>query len=299
MFQRSTGFYVVFIVAIVLLQACTALQSFPVAARAGDTISLAVGSPQGMTKANTSAFYLPDSGGVITLPIRSIFNVYADKKSELYQFGGDAGSLTGSSKHESWLTVLAIDLPSGLSIGTGKVQLTSTATYSDITRHINDVLIDLEIISGAGAPNPFTFEHAAGTSQPGDLSKLEPLPHALINPPENTQNFGAIEIQLSLPNSLGTALTDVLVRVVADDMMSNTASNRNVIWGVNNGNLTLLLMSPSGTLKGFESRFSVVLHSSVSFTGTPAITAINYYDVDGNAVAGPLITDYSVTLEGV
>ena len=89
--------------AIILLlnTGCTALQSFPGAARGGDTVALAIGSPDGMDRTNTTAVYVsqsdpnyvptsdPDYPGVGTtqhaLPIRSIFKLYADKSSEQYQ----------------------------------------------------------------------------------------------------------------------------------------------------------------------------------------------------------------------
>ena len=63
-----------------LMQGCVAVQTFPTAARAGDTLTLAVGSPDGMTKTNTSVQFV--SGSYTTaLPIRAIIRLKPDNTS--------------------------------------------------------------------------------------------------------------------------------------------------------------------------------------------------------------------------
>jgi len=85
--MHSRGSVVLVFVSLLLLQGCVALQSFPMVARSGDTITLAVGSVEGMTKANTSLIYKPSTGAPITfLPssLRAIVPIYPDKRTNAW-----------------------------------------------------------------------------------------------------------------------------------------------------------------------------------------------------------------------
>jgi hypothetical protein len=107
----------------ILMQAgCTSLQTFPVAARAGDTVSLAVGSYDNMTKDNITVEFLPDGvlpGNGTALTPRAVFRLYADQTSIAYQNPTYLlGGVSGKSGHAPWLNVLVIDLPSSLNTTT-------------------------------------------------------------------------------------------------------------------------------------------------------------------------------------
>ena len=128
-------------ICIILLQAsCTSLQTFPVAARAGDTVSLAVGSYDNMTKDNITVEFLPDGiqpGNGTALTPRAVFRLYADQTSVAYQNPTYLlGGVAGKSGHAPWLNVLVIDLPSGLN---------STTTPINGQLYINR-------LSGTGTP---------------------------------------------------------------------------------------------------------------------------------------------------
>lgn len=296
--QQSRILYLSFIFALLTLQACTGYNAYSKIARQGDTISLAVGSPVGMTKdvSNTTAVYLPDSGGSYPLTIRSVFDLYPSKKSRLNNTT-TVDPLVNSADHEAWQTVMLVDLPIDVPVGTGNIVITSTAVYPPINSHINDVPIALEIISGAGSPDAFTYEFGLGASADGNLTELESLPHALITPPVNTELYGAIEIRLSLDMS-STTLDNTNVRVFVDDMSSTTFSNKNVVWNVSStGELLVMIMSPSGKLQARESRFSIVSKPRIKFNSAPTITEVNYYDVDGDLIAGaPGLAEYDVAM---
>jgi hypothetical protein len=284
---------------LLILHACTGFQTYPKVARAGDTISIAVGSPVGMTKDsnNTTAVYLPDSGGTFPLTLRSVFNLYPDKKSRLYLPNSVTASLINSAGHEAWQTVMMIDLPTNLPVGSGSIQITSIAEYPSINNHINNVPISLEIVSGIGQADTFSYEFGLGLSSPGDLSLLEALPHALITPPTDNEFYGAIEMKLLLPTTAATTLTEGKLRVVVDDMTPSTFSNRTVTWTVNsNEELVVIMMSASGGLLANESRFSIVLKPTFSFTAPPVISEVTYYDINGNIVVGHTPAEYTVTL---
>ena len=81
------------IIALAVLNGCVALQPFPMAGQAGDTITLAVGSADGMNSSNTTVEFFPfgtnpntDPG--IPVPVREIVKMYPDKTSHAW-LGGD------------------------------------------------------------------------------------------------------------------------------------------------------------------------------------------------------------------
>jgi hypothetical protein len=79
-------------------------------------------------------------------------------------------------------------------------------------------------------------------------------------------------------------------------MVSYTQSNRSVVWSIVNDELILMILSPTGGLLALESRFTVTLNPQISFTSAPVVTEVNYFDVDGNPVAGIVPADYTVSL---
>lgn len=100
-----------------------------------------------------------------------------------------------------------------------------------------------------------------------------------------------------MPTSYGTTLTQDMLRVLVGDMTVQTGSGRGVSYGLSGGkDLTVIITSPSGRLKYYEARFSVVLPSFITFSGTPTINSVSYYDVNGSISTGPA-SDYVVALQ--
>lgn len=296
------------IAANVLLSGCTTFQSFPYIARAGDTIALAIGSPDGMNTGNTTAVYVsksdpgyPNTPTEYPLTIRSIFKLYADKASPQYARNSTATQITKSSGHEHWITIAAIDTPTTLPTGAGEVRFTSTAPYPTIGSHINDFPIDVELLpasAGTGSPATFPYEVGVGQTAIGNLGELEAVPHAAVfsnfNPSASWPTYGAIEVLVNAPNT-ATSVLDRAVRMYAEDIMSTTNSKRSFTSRLtNNQDIQLILLSPTGKLAYYEPRFTIIMPNGVDYVGTPTITAVNYYDINGDSVAGPPITDYTV-----
>jgi hypothetical protein len=292
-----------------VLTGCTTLETFPQAARSGDTVALAVGSPDGMNRDNTTAVFVSDASPAspvdLTSNIRGIFRLYADKLSDIYNPGTNVQEIFNTSGHEPWVTILVLDLPSGLPVGPGEVKVSTTASYPTIGSHINDFPVQLEIIPGTGAPSDFAYEFGKGGSRLGNLALLEPVPHAQIIPvfpPSGTwPSYGAMEIKLNVPTTAGSALESPVIRVIPDDLNSFTGSQVSMTYHHDDNQvLTVLLVSPVGALRTQEARFSVVLMTSqympLQFSSTPAITSVRYYDIDGSETSGPDISDYLVEL---
>lgn len=290
------------------LSGCIGLKTFPQAARGGDTVALAVGSADGMSRANTTAYFVSDSNATqfnLTPGIRGIFRMYADKNSAIYGVSSNTHYIVDTSGHEPWVTVMVLDLPQGLPTGTGKVHITTNATFPTIGSSINNMPINLEILPGTGTSSDLPYEFGVGSSMPGDLTRMEALPYAQIMPvfPGNTSwpTYGAVEMKLHVPTSVGTALGSGKLRVLVDDMSVSTAADFSVSYRHDsNQDLTVMLLSPTGRIQYYEPRFSIVLrHDSnltIDFAGTPTMTSVRYFDINGNQTAGPAITDYVVQL---
>jgi hypothetical protein len=304
-----------------LLGGCTALNTFPVAARPGETVALAVGSPDNLTMANVNSVTFvsaaaPGAPLDITPNVRSIFKLYADKASEVYEYGGTLGTnqIIRTSLHEPWLAVMAIDMPEELSPGTPlptgpgtiTINTNTNVTYPTIGHHINNAQpIAIEILPEAsptdGIASVFEYEFGAfGGTNLGDLSKLEPRPHALIRSQFDEDPFGlptyaAVEMKVDFTGTTSTPITDANIKVIVDDMTTYSTSNRQIITSVNNEVLTVIMMSMSEQIKSYEMRFAVALSAPNSFTGpAPTVNSTTFYDISGGLQADT--TSYSVEL---
>ena len=306
-----------------LATGCTAVQTFPNAARPGETVSLAVGSPDNLTVSNIDNVQFvsdsaPGSPVDITANVRSVFRLYADKTSRIYTDGGSTGTGTGTaqivrtSAHEPWVTVVVIDMPEELSAGVplptgpGHIAITTTpdVTYPTIANHINNKTIAMEILPenlpGDGTANPLDYEFSTCCTQPGNLALLEAAPRTLVasditDATDITTGYGAIELKLDFTGKTTAPISESNVRVVADDMDVFTGSNRHIITSVNNEILTVIMTSMSEQLKSYEMRFEAVLTSGNTFTGLPpSIMSVTFYDINGNTVTD--LTNYNAEL---
>jgi hypothetical protein len=300
-----------------LISGCTSLAPFPIAARSFDTIALAVGSQEGMTKVNTQVFYTPISppGAPvnITSGVRSIFNIFADPTSNAFSKTNTNTNLNFKYLHrEEGQTVIALDLPS-LPVSTGVINVTTTVpqpvplesgsglyAYPDL----NTINIPFEILAGTGSPNPFDFATTFGGTLAGNLALLRPRHQALVKPPLSDfssnwpTTFGAIELVMNLPMVDDNGpVTEDSIRVVAQDMNSFTDSRAQMTWSYNGTDLKVIFISTTGKLQYYEPRFAVV-GETADFTSTPVISSATYYDINGIPAVGPLPVDYNVQVFG-
>lgn len=271
-----------------VLTGCTAVQPFPTGAKAGDTISLAVGSADGMRRDNTTVEYTPDDTGVprdISSAIRAIVKLTPDKASSTYQ-ASLAKYIPYYSGHETWLTVLFLDLPQDLTVGSGLLDITTAATYPSTDTHINDVRIPLEITGTGGAPNPFYF-YMNGSGTPANLAGLEPLPNIEVQPvfENNTAYplYGAAEIVIEIPGL--ESIPDYSVNIIPADMEGVTRSQTRMFWTRDGERITLFYASPSASMKYYEASSTIVLLNGYSFEGLdPVIHSTRFFDESGEEV---------------
>jgi hypothetical protein len=280
--QRYSLYLIVLI--LFVLQGCVATQSFPTAARGGDTITLAVGSPDGMNKSNTTAQFVSDVDASETpLSIRSIIRLRPDNTSNLALFDSFVNAEDYYTGHSQWLTVIVIDLPEALTIGGGQVEINSSASYGTLPLGINDIPVSLEIIEGTGSRNDFTYNNNFGGIGPGDLASLEPLPQAVLRPPHltSTFTFAAAEIKVNVP--LGS-IPNRAIRVVADDFYTRNHQDQvQMNWSRDGDDLTVNFVSPEATMEPKQLRFSIVLRPGNTFISEPVprVASVKLYDANG------------------
>jgi len=294
--------------AIVILSGCTAVNSLPTAARAGDTVTFAVGSPDNMTKTNTTAVYLPNAGGSVPLTIKSIVRLYPDPTSQSVADPNNAyWMITNTSGHQPWVSIVVIDLPtSGLPVGGGVVRFTTTARYPTIADTVNNVPIALEILPGTGSPHPLKYNIGIGATMNGQLRNIEASHNVSVYPAFYSSNsyptYGAIEITLQFAAD-GTPPSSY--QLIPEDISPYTGSERKVIQKVAGDTLTVSYASPTGQLAYYEPRFSIVplparaLSQAVPGTmpsAPPTVQSVRYFDIDGVLVAGPSTGDYVVEM---
>ncbi len=275
-----------FILFAFLLQGCVATQSFPTVARGGDTITLAVGSPDGMNKSNTTARFVSDVDGSITaLPIRSIIRLRPDQTSNLALFDVLVDAQDYYTGHSQWISVMVIDLPEGLTVGTGLINIDSSASYGNLPFGVDDIPISIEIINGAGIRNEFTYNNNFGGVQPGNLSSLETLPQAVMRPPLLTQNILLAAAEIKVNVSLGS-VADSDIRVVADDFYTKNSHDQvQMNWSRNGDDFTVNFISPTASMEPKQLRFSIVLRPGNTFITDPApsVVSVRLYDIDGKS----------------
>lgn len=293
--------YLFLIAFFIFLQGCVAVQSFPTVARSGDTITLAVGSPEEMTVDNTTIQYFSDFDPAnpvdLTSNIRNIIKVYPDKKAVAW-YGStqiQTDSIAPGSGHGPWLSIVVLDLPSTppLPIGLGHFEITTTANFTSGSKHVNDVEIEMEIIEGDGNPSSFDYMQYSSSSSPtsGDLSILEAPQHVAIIPPFQTSygSYGAVEIKVNVPiDTSDSGVVDTGIRVIFDDSPDNLVSRRQATWSRSGNEFTINIISQNGLLYYWEARTYIVIEDEdYFFSSPPTLTSIRYFDINGDQVAGP------------
>lgn len=274
---------------------CVSVQSLSTAARAGDTVTLAVGSAEDMSVANTSAVFVPDAGGAaIPVDIRNIFNVYPDKTSDVWLNDVALPFIPDTTAHAPWQTLIVVDLPASLPVGAGQLDVSTTAGYSSFQPDINNTPISLEILPGTGAPHQFPVLPSSYNTEPvaGDLSRLEPLPQIVVQPPASpgSNGYGAVELRISAAINTSFGQT-APIAVIPDETI--TGSGSQVLWTREDDLITVNYINPTGSLPTSALRFSIVpLGNNVVMPTNPppSLLSVRYFYANGLETSGPTPT---------
>jgi len=289
----------------VLLAGCVGLQTFPHVARSGDTITLALGSLEGATVSNTSAIFTsdaaPDASVDLSANIEAIFKLYPDKTSRV-ALVSDATRIPVNSGHQAWVTVMVINLPSGLPSGPGVVRVVTGGTSPVMTTAVEEVSVALEILPGIGQPNPLRYLHNQVLT--GRLGDLEPVPNVELRAEYDPASqavwplIGAVEIKWQVPMQVeggGAVLADD-IRLVTQDSGVTSGSQLQTRWTRDGEAFHIALLSTTG-IKPYETSLAIGLREGNRFSGEPdRYPEVRYYDMFGEPVSGP---ELSVWQDGV
>ena len=159
---------------LVIIQSCTMVQTYPLAARPGDTITISPGSLEGATPSNLTVQYYSNSNPSVAINlspyIRSVFNITPDRTSAAWTTAF-ADEIPKGSGHGPWQTVIAVDLPStGLPEGPGnlRVALGAGVAVPNTAHTPEGVDMSLTILPGTGTKNPFKYLMLPGTTSQWD-----------------------------------------------------------------------------------------------------------------------------------
>ena len=284
---------------------CTVVHTIPLSAHEGDTIFVAVGSPDDeINAANTDLSYTPNATGtpiaISDTAIDNVFSIYPDKRSSAWLYS-NATIVENSAGHGPRTSVMAVTLPA-LPAGAGILEIRTTAVYSGSIPSPNGKELALEILSGPGTTSSFNYFGFGGFVQPGDLADLEPLPNLRFAPIwtgyDNTNLYGAVEVSIAVDKT-GISADDF--NIIVDDKIG-TAQTRNVhaSWRVQRFVTTVYFISPTGKMQYSDVDFSIVSTDFTTANGNviPTNTDITttWYDIDGNVTTGPAVT---VTNNGI
>lgn len=224
----------------VMLAGCSGVQTFPNVARAGDTVSIAMGWQKKFNHSNTTVTITPSIGDpIVYLPddpaIRAIINLYPDPLSNIvigtalenniyFKSGYSYGSLINanytSGDTEWWQTVAFVDLPSNLPEG---------ATTIELINNVGEVAVSvIDVESGQGNAEPFNVE-GNGPLEPIQLASLE-----------RASSFEVSFLVSVMPYSIEMEFSHI-----GEVYIENPSNKKNIIWSSNGSILKIYLMPAS------------------------------------------------------
>ena len=287
-----------------IISGCVSFSPYPREIKAGDTVTLAIGSADGADKNNTVMEFLPDPvndpTNSIPITIRAIVKLKPGETSRAWL--NDSTGIPRRSSHGPWLTLVVADTPTNLPVGTtGVFRITTSpdVAYPRYAATPNQQDFAVTVIAGTGSPDPLMYRDTDVTPPiAGNLAKVGDLFQVIVKPevPAEGQaeavRFGAIEMHMTIQidDLDGGTVQDDGIAVVLDDQPQNILNQTHLIWKRNGNNFDIALISPKGMF-GHEARVSIVprwpdyLYGVV---GTPTLDSITYYDLDGNLHPGPL-----------
>lgn len=290
---KQTGLLGMLLMVVAWLAGCTAVKTFPMAARSGDTISVMVGGSEQARKETVSAVLTDAADAQYDLQalglVRSVFNLRADGRAYGMHYSSYLDSyISWSNGHEPVQTVLVADLPAGLTPGAATLAINPNVTdnSSGVGYPTN---IRLEVLPDTGSANNFVRKSGGSGNIPADLPALEPAPHAKLTFGTGTI-IGAASLVIEVDQSV-VNLDDLNVYVPESTVRGSFSSpgafgdkQRMVYWRQDGDRLYIDILAP----QGIDSRYlqAFVVHPR-GLAGSPnfSIVSAAVYDVNGQLLA--------------
>ncbi len=290
------------IMVLIALSGCTAVNTFPGIARAGDTVSVMVGGSQNARKETISASLTDSIGQTWDLKalglVCSVFNLRTDGLAYGKHYSAyNPSFISWANGHEPVQTMLVTDIPAGAA--PGQATLTINPNVNDNSSDIGGIFtVKLEIIPGSGAPDVFSRQSNFG-DQSVDFPALEPAPYAKVVFSDPTQIIGAATLTINFDSAVVNA-DDINVYVPEATVRGSSFSSgpfgetqRMVYWRISApGQLTVDLIAPQGIQARYLQVFVVHprgLPGPINFSLNSAMV----YDVNGATISNTPNLAYS------
>jgi hypothetical protein len=299
--EKYKTFLTAMLILLAGLPACTGVNTFPVTARAGDTISVMAGGSENARKETVDVTLQDINGQVWDLKalglVRSLFNLRMDGRANGLHYSSYLDSdISWNFGHEPVQTVLVTNLPANVAPGTATLTVSLNAV--DNSSGIADPFsVNLEIVPGSGSPDQFLRQDSlSGTSKPAQLGKLEPAPHAKITF-GGSSAIGAASLKISFNsavldgNNINVYTPESTVR---GDFMSLGAfgkTQRMVYWRQDGQNLYVDIVAPQG-IAGKYLQLFVIHPKGLSDSPGFVLTDAKVYGVDGSLISGQPTLQY-------
>lgn len=317
--------YAAVVCACIVFSGCVGVQPFPYISRAGDTITLAIGSLDGATRDNVTVNYYADSDPLtaidMTANVRSLLKIYPDKTSQAYWdtvsgYGTETMIFQSyNANHGPWQSIIVLDLPATVPPGFGHFNVTfgTGVSYPARSAKVDDVDIGMEILADTngdalvGSPNNFEYRKAHFNTETnlGDLAALEPIEQVVVKYAPDLGRPKAVaaaaNYHFSVPvlDAFGADVSSLVLdddfTVVLDDQSEYLRNQVNLNWSRTNDEFNVIVTSINGLQDFHKIRFSVlIIEESLGSTngwllGTPGLTSAQLFDVNGNDISASLI----------
>jgi hypothetical protein len=284
---------------------CVGVKTFTTAARAGDTVALAVGWQKNLQRQNVTVTIKDNIGGTtIYYPndshVRAIANMYPDPVSRVVVgtmtnqslgYGGNytggqinsyvtKDSVTGETDNDWWQTTMMLDLPSTMAQGLATISIADTGGSMIQSISVN-------ILSGTGGPNNFS-----AYMWPGDSVDIAPLTswwpdtlHAMERADRFTVTFSSYKDaggHYVIPHSIQVQFTHT--PGVGQPWVVNPRGDiKNAIWNDDGTNITVILIPTQGKTLSQMLDFKFYIAGGITGLTQPNLKA---YDVNGNLMSG-------------
>ncbi len=272
------------------ISGCVGFKAFPLAARSGDTIALALGgspnhesSPGAEITLDDLDVYITQNGDSYSVEPRYLFRLYPDPTSKVSNFG-----VYGSLNVGEWSLVLDLvypgtDTPLPLVEDMQAEVVVNTTKLNSIWNNFgtyegNLVSIPVYILPGTGESNTFNDNPVFGFG----MKDLEPLPQLAISF-SGSGSVAAVDLDIDYDEAAISTFN-----IVLEPSLEGVILNQRLYTDNGNNKMRIMLMTNQGTMSASMMKCFVVwnptnsgLVTAGSFTVTP-----KFYNETGDAVTG-------------
>lgn len=272
------------------LPACTSVNTFPMIARAGDTVSVMIGGTEQARKETVDVMMKDVNGQIWDLKalglVRSVFNLRMDGRAAgLHYSSSIETDISWIYGHEPVQTVLVTDLPADAAPGLARLTISANAVGNS-SGIADPFTVKLEIIPGTGSPDQFLRKNSLfNNTVPADLSKLEPAPHVKVSF-ANGPVIGAASLKIRFNNAVlnGADINiyspESTVRGLYGSSGAFGETQRMIYWRQDGQYLYIDIIAPQG-INGKYLQLFVVHPAGLSGSPNFMLDTATVYDVNG------------------